>query len=395
MRTGRNTSYTKAVDLWALGAIVHEMLTSEIPFLDTYQDMDTMMATTDFFSATSTGVNSEVYTTVATIDTALVYGYCYGSEFPIQSLEKRRASDEAINFVKSLMAVNPRDRLSATDGLQNRWLYNPELLRTQFQHLAVVISIEDANLLLLARTGAVINNILHCPAMSEIWLMQSTAVEMGYLEVIPILLKVTDDINGSAGPDSMSLLYLAAGKGQIAAIRLLLKHGADIDAVINKNGQTALCTAAAVGHLDAIKLLLEDGAMIDGLATNKNGQTALHAAAAGGHLDAIRLLLDSGATIDRWATTPNGQTPLHAAAAVGHLDPMKLLLDWGAHVHGMSTAKNGQTVLHGAAAGGHRDAIRLLLDSGATVDQATMSITQDPVISALLKAHRVATSSSV
>lgn len=34
MRTGKH--YTTAVDIWALEVVIHEILTSEIPFLDNY-----------------------------------------------------------------------------------------------------------------------------------------------------------------------------------------------------------------------------------------------------------------------------------------------------------------------------------------------------------------------
>lgn len=60
MRSGN--SYTNAIDLWALGTIVHEILASEIPFLDTYQEMDSGMA--------ATGDGCFV------VDIALLFSYC-------------------------------------------------------------------------------------------------------------------------------------------------------------------------------------------------------------------------------------------------------------------------------------------------------------------------------
>lgn len=114
MRTSTRDSYTKAVDLWALGAVVHEILTSEIPFLERYQDTEiTDLCQIDPFLTSDSGpeLNSE-----------LLYNYCRGSEFPSEGFERDGVSEEGIDLVKSLMAANPRDRPAATDALKCRWL---------------------------------------------------------------------------------------------------------------------------------------------------------------------------------------------------------------------------------------------------------------------------------
>lgn len=103
-------SYTNSIDLWALGAIVHEMLTQEIPFLDTYVDSDPDIAT-----MTSTQYRA--------VDMDVLYGYCRGLiPFPCGSLQKYGVSEEVIEFVKSLMVVNPSERASAALAVKSPWL---------------------------------------------------------------------------------------------------------------------------------------------------------------------------------------------------------------------------------------------------------------------------------
>lgn len=101
-------SYTSSVDIWALGAIVHQMLTLEIPFLDTYQDPDMTLTT---------------LTTETAVDMDLLHGYCRDLNlFPCSCLRQHGISEEGINFVKSLMVVNPSERPTAAWALKSEWL---------------------------------------------------------------------------------------------------------------------------------------------------------------------------------------------------------------------------------------------------------------------------------
>lgn len=106
-------SYTNNIDIWAVGAIVHEMLTLEIPFLEGPID------NANRFS----GFTSCLSVAEATVDTGLLYGYCHGKEpFPSASLRSHGVPEDGIQFVKSLMAVNPSKRLSAAAALACEWL---------------------------------------------------------------------------------------------------------------------------------------------------------------------------------------------------------------------------------------------------------------------------------
>lgn len=127
MRTSVRDSYTKAVDLWALGAVVHEILTSEIPFLERYQETE--------ITSLCQGEPSLTDDLGPELNSELLYNYCRGSEFPSEGFERDGVSEEGINLVKSLMAANPRDRPAATDALKFQWLAGTE--HHDFQSLVI------------------------------------------------------------------------------------------------------------------------------------------------------------------------------------------------------------------------------------------------------------------
>lgn len=391
--------YTNAVDLWAFGVLVHEVLTSEIRFLETYHDLDTDQ-TTD--GTTYAGDMEPI------IDSQLLFSYCNGAEpFPIESLQRNRVNKKGIDFVTSLMVFKPGSRVSATQALNSPWLVGVdlsdsnlpptgiELLGIQFQLLGVRLSAKDADLLFTEENRAVISATLKPTGIKSTCIR--TAVSMGYVEVVKVLLKVYGYIDLVA--EDASLLQLAAREGQVAVMRLLLNRGGRVSVPASERGWKALQAAAWSGHLEAVVLLLDNGAYPNA-PRGKYGSTALRAAAMGGHLDVVRLLLDRGAFVnggpersalqaaseggyinimkvllDKGAQVNTGNwagsslTALQAAPKGGHIDAMKLLLRKGADVNAHARARGG-TALAAAARGGHIEAMRLLLSNGAHVNQA-------------------------
>lgn len=104
-------SYTHNIDIWALGVIVHEMLTLEIPFRETYTPPYSDLT----LSVAATGEQ--------TVDMAQLYEYCKGAiVFPCDSLQRASVSADGIDFVKSLMVVDPAGRASAAVSLASRWV---------------------------------------------------------------------------------------------------------------------------------------------------------------------------------------------------------------------------------------------------------------------------------
>lgn len=103
--SAQTTTYTSSVDMWAFGAIIYQILTSEIPFADR-----------GGFSGYFSGDQESC------LDDKLLKQYCDGLvPFPIASLALQGAGANAIDFVKSLMLPDPSKRPSAEDALKSVW----------------------------------------------------------------------------------------------------------------------------------------------------------------------------------------------------------------------------------------------------------------------------------
>lgn len=114
-------SYSERVDIWALGAIVHQVLTSEIPFLDANHEGED---STDFLSDLDLELtNTTSGLSGAMVDMGLLLDYCRNLKpFPTGSLEKNGVSSDGIGFVMSVMIANPADRVCAAEALKSTWL---------------------------------------------------------------------------------------------------------------------------------------------------------------------------------------------------------------------------------------------------------------------------------
>ena len=85
-----------------------------------------------------------------------------------------------------------------------------------------------------------------------------------------------------------------ADKGVVAALRYL---GEYLNFAVDGSGVTVLHIAADRGDMPLLRVLLKtDSLDVDKI--KANGATALHCAAANGHLDAVQALLDVGAQLD-------------------------------------------------------------------------------------------------
>lgn len=105
-----------------MGTVLHEIMCSEIPFLDTTPGLDSLMLTEESSTFSTLG---------ATPDSELLSYYCQRSiECPSDSLCRQGVSKNVIDFVKLLMTVNPKERISAAAVLQRLWMVNPDLKNT-------------------------------------------------------------------------------------------------------------------------------------------------------------------------------------------------------------------------------------------------------------------------
>jgi serine/threonine protein kinase len=86
--SGDTSEYTKAVDIWALGCITHEILTQTLPFRGLFE----------------------------------LSSYCNLPEFPREAMHSRNISQKGIEFVESMLALPPERRIAAKEALNSEWL---------------------------------------------------------------------------------------------------------------------------------------------------------------------------------------------------------------------------------------------------------------------------------
>lgn len=366
--------YTKSVDMWALGVLLYEMMTSKLPF----QADDT---SNTFCSEDATMMNEVAEG--PTMDFAKLLHYCNGSStFPIEPLQET-TSTAGVDFVKRLLAANPKERISAPNARNTQWITGLDgtvtglsrALRLQWLSLGVYFPVRVPEDWVECRDfGYKVVNILksHLVAKGPTYRIQDEVARSGCPEVHTMLPLMIGDVDEATG--TWSLLALAAADGYLEAISLLLDNGFDVNGKAGDyKGRTALQAAAIGGHLGAISLLLDSGADVNGKAGEYSGRTALQAAAEGGHLDAISLLLNRGADVNGQAGYIGGRTALQAAAEGGNLDAISLLLNGGADVNSQAGYVGGRMALQAAAEGGHLDAMRLLIESVAN-DNAVAAV---------------------
>lgn len=353
LKPGR--SYSNAVDLWALGVVVHEILTSEIPFLD--PDRDTIMTMTD--QSTTSDDTPEV-------DMELLFKYCRDSTlFPGKPLYTNGMGDMWQDFVRKLMAVDPRDRPSAADALKSRCLteHDFELLRNQLGLLLSVDLRPAAITALLESELGVFVAILHAFGGTTIHELHGKATDMGFLEVVWLVERT--EYETYCGGD-LSSLQLPSWYGQIDMMKVMVDCGLVLEGQNAVScSQKALRKAAADGYVDVVKLLIAQGADANAASGSYGSLTPLQAAAQSGQVEVVRLLVAAGADVNAQLEYNQNPRPLKAAAENGHVDVVQLLITQGADVNAMSGWVGSVRALQAAAEHGHVDVLQLLLAHGA------------------------------
>lgn len=91
----KRNRYITAVDLWALGTVTHEVLTTHGPFQESW-------SVTDIDKASRSSLEDQE----PQLDVNMIYRYCHGLEpFPIQWLKISGVEEAGIDFLKSQMAI--------------------------------------------------------------------------------------------------------------------------------------------------------------------------------------------------------------------------------------------------------------------------------------------------
>lgn len=213
--------------------------------------------------------------------------------------------------------------------------------------------------LLLIDGGANVNQPGTHNAPEALW----TAVEVGLLDIVKLLISKGADVN-AVGYEGSSLLMHAACYNQTDVMEFLLDNGADINAKTSA-GITPLIRSCERGRYNSVCFLLDRGA--DASATARTGGTCLHALALSGSILAAKKIIATGEVDARKAADFDQWTALHLAAIRPNADMMNLLLtNTDCDVNAIDTM--GRTALFHAARLGAIDCVRVLAMHGAKAD---------------------------
>lgn len=183
----------------------------------------------------------------------------------------------------------------------------------------------------------------------------------------------------AATDSGLTPLCLAARLGNAEEVATLLGMGAWCGPH-SETMATPLMIAAREGHQPALELLLPASMQVIH-SQDKEGNTALHLAALHGHRAAVSALVNAGADIAQKNARNN--TPLALSARAGHVEATQVLLDSDHDPE--RSARNGMLALKHAAHKHQLEVVELLLRHGVAVDDETMQLTQDGMVSELLR----------
>jgi len=282
-------------------------------------------------------------------------------------IQKRDLQTLLTKFGKS-EASDPRDNIYALLGMSSD-VSNSDILRADYEK-SVEEAIQDTTSFLLR-----LHDFDYPPNSLPGWTLQEFlqnvdsldnaflqwAGEMGYEEVVKLLVERGDfDIN-KKDKSYQSPLLNAAKRGQRAIVWLLINGGADVNTK-NKQNETALYNAAFRGHSAVVQMLINAGADVN--AKNEQKETALYGAAFGGRNAIVKLLINAGADVN--VKDKQNKTPLHKAASRGHDAVLRLLIEGGADIDAEDDV--GSTALYYAVLHGKEAAVRILVKSGANIN---------------------------
>lgn len=194
-----------------------------------------------------------------------------------------------------------------------------------------------------------------------------TAYIYHYYDIIDLLLESGVDINTPYQSGGITVLHMAAFKGNIDMLNFFIEHGANVNG-IDAAGIPVLQTAV-IGGPETVALLLKHGADV-----TKNDSTLLHFAVLMNKEDIVRTFLNHGAsvhTVDSFGRTPLFYTTYAFIDDQGIIPEERraiaeILIAHKANV--MARDNYGETPLHAAALWGSDTVASTLLKHGADIE---------------------------
>lgn len=366
------TPITPAVDMWSLGCIVHEMLAHHSPFVVVPKHFkEEFDCFSDSVFAPSGDWNDSP--NVRDLRPELCMGIFIFEYRAMQELGYDLTC-RAVCFLRRIFVINPAQRASAAEALNDLWVFSDRELHSQLQQIGIDIDPLQVTAFLatydkedyIQNGNGLISALLAEKMTQDIGSLVFRSVTNGFIVLTEMLLDVYRESQMSGGlhrpvleyfrvnprlPGNVehyiqfqSFLQRAAGRGNLAMVELLLKRG--ISKVnephmpsfdqerVNQIGRTALQAAAENGHLEVVRYLIKNGAdVINDTPCIKSGRTALQAAVENGHLSVAIVLLENGADVNAPPAEYNGQTALNAARIRRDQQLYKILLEYGAKDH--------------------------------------------------------------
>ena len=279
-----------AIDIWALGCILYEVLTQFTP-----------------------------------IPSDKIAGYVKGEiSFSTKPLISKKVSEGGVSMIASLLAPKPAARPTAAEALQSSWVSR------------------DRREALIDLRGKGFD--LEGNHRFDAWNAIRYASKLGSRDGLYLVLDKGIDVNTVRIADGCTALHNVIRAGNEHALRMLVDNGADVNKAVARGtghaeGMRPLHFAVARGSALMVKLLLERGADIN--IRDRDGHTPITLGIADNDEDrlaAMSALLNAGADLQ----IPNnkGVTALHVACFQGAPQVVELLLEAGADANTESTIVN-------------------------------------------------------
>ncbi len=242
--------------------------------------------------------------------------------------------------------------------------------------------------LLLHNDDSYVSQDIQAPSRHVTVSLLHIAALRGDATIIRLLCRINpSSVNAVSGDGMTALHYAIAARSALSSIDALLAHGADpaIECGASSGGGTNAFVLASCVYSDVLELLAmharasrrniamatgEDSDPEDVAATcdsnepHKDTESTIFEAAAHGDLTAVSRLLKGGFNIE--SRNDSGQTLLMVACACGHRPVAKRILKHGADMD--ATDLDGKTAAHIALQRGRQELCEYLLACGASKD---------------------------